>query len=324
MRSSSAFTLVELLVVIAIIGILIALLLPAVQAAREAARRSQCSNNLKQTCLALHNFESATKTVASGAFLPSGVGGTPFGTLVFLAQYMELTTITQTMNLKTVDAWTAPNDAALYTKPQAFLCPTDPSPGKVEAMGFTNYHGNWGTWSPATGWDGVFGHCDDLTGIKRLPSLKFGDVIDGLSNTAAFSEVVNGAGGAGSAKTKFDCLDFGSQPSTTDLAAARTALMAKDWNQASMLWDPPWRWRGTPWTEGSVWRTGYNHLLTPNSPCWQTGDWFHLVTPASSYHPGGVQVGLMDGSVRFVSESVDWNAWRALGTRAGGESIAAP
>jgi type II secretory pathway pseudopilin PulG len=319
--------LVELLVVIAIIGILIALLLPAVQAAREAARRSQCSNNLKQVCLALHNFESSTKAVPSGSYLASGLSPdvhTPFSALVMLAQYMELTTITQKMDLKTLGVWSAPNDAALYTKPQAFLCPTDPFPGKVEDMGYTNYHGNWGTWCPATGWDGAFGYSWDLAGIKKLPSLKFGDVIDGLSNTAAFSEVVNGAGSAGSAKTKFDCFDFGSQPSTTDLAAARNSLVAKDWNQSTIAGGGGWRWRGVPWTEGSVWRTGYNHLMTPNSPCWQTGDWYHLVTPASSYHPGGVQVGIMDGSVRFVSENVDWNAWRALGTRAGGESIAAP
>src|SRR5712692_3069036 len=87
---------------------------------------------------------------------------------------------------------------------------------------------------------------------------------------------------------------------------------------------PPWRYRGYPWAEGNIWRGWYNHLLPPNSPCWRTGDWWQLVSPASSFHTGGVNVLLADGSVRFIAESVSADVWHAAGTRAGGEALSLP
>jgi prepilin-type processing-associated H-X9-DG protein len=103
--------------------------------------------------------------------------------------------------------------------------------------------------------------------------------------------------------------------------------MAQNWQSAGLAggWSPPWRWRGYPWREGSIWRTGYTHLLPPNSACWRlNGDWWQISPSASSYHTGGVNVALVDGSVRFVSSNVDTAAWTAAGSRNGGEPISLP
>ena len=84
-----------------------------------------------------------------------------------------------------------------------------------------------------------------------------------------------------------------------------------------------WNWRGYPWREGSIWRNGFNTILPPNKPCYRPngGEWWQLVTPASSYHSGGVNVSMADGSIRFITDSVNPDAWTAAGSRAGGESL---
>src|SRR3954451_8534359 len=101
-------------------------------------------------------------------------------------------------------------------------------------------------------------------------------------------------------------------------------LKAMNWQTAQLAgpgWGGSgWRWRGYPWREGSIWRGGYTHLLPPNSPCWRTnGDWWQLVSPTTSFHPGGANVVLCDGSVRYVPENIDGAVWEAAGSRNGGE-----
>lgn len=320
-RSRSArtgFTLVELLVVIAIIGVLVGLLLPAVQAAREAARRMSCSNNLKQIGLALHNFESTYKEIPAGTRDATGY----LSPHAVLANYMELNNVYDRMDL-TVGPFTQPNYDAARSQPEFLICPSDPFPGQTHDMGWTNYHANAGSWVYVNGWDGVFGPAQDVGGGKALEPLTFGAITDGLSQTVGFAEVVNGVGGTGGQPTQFDCFEFGDPPSN-DLVTARNALLSRDWTTASIPWGGSWRWRGYPWIEGTVWRTWYNHILPPNSACWRTADWWKLVSPASSYHPGGVQVVLCDGSVRFTSESVNANVWTSMGTRSGNEAFELP
>ena len=323
-----AFTLVELLVVIAIIGVLVALLLPAVQSAREAARRSSCSNNLKQLALSLHNFESAYKKIPAGEMHATGY----LSPHAMLASYFEQGNVYDRMDLNK-GPFDQPNYNAARTQPKNLLCTSDPFPGKKEDMGWTNYHANAGSWVQLNGWDGVFGSAlTNANGSTRtvggkpgIGQLRLADIGDGLSNTCAFAEVVNGAGTGGGPKSRFDCFEFGAPPAGPN-AAARTAFRNKDWKTSTipLLGGADWRWRGYPWTEGSVWRTWYNHLMPPNQVCWRPGDWWKIVSPATSYHPNGVMVSMCDGSVRFVSESVDADVWLAAGTRLQGESTQLP
>jgi prepilin-type N-terminal cleavage/methylation domain-containing protein/prepilin-type processing-associated H-X9-DG protein len=319
-RTRSAFTLVELLVVIAIIGVLVALLLPAVQAAREAARRSQCANNLKQLGLALHNFESAYQTLPPGEY-----GSVNYlSTHVFLLPYTEQGALYEKLDLTRgpYDVVNVPYTGHLTV----MVCPSDPRPDRTQIMGWTNYHVNCGTWVAATGaWDGLFGASEDKWGAKKLPPITFGQITDGLSNTAAFAEVVMGHGDASGPKTRFDV--YAASAPTSSLVDARNALMSVDWKTLDLIPFTPgyWRWRGYPWSEGSPWRTWYNHLLPPNRPGFVPGGAFeHIVSPASSYHPGMAHAVMADGSVKGHSENIDANVWMAMGSRAGGESLSAP
>lgn len=323
----SGFTLVELLVVIAIIGVLVALLLPAVQAAREAARRMSCQNNLKQVTLSLHNFESTFGTMPAAEYRSPSTGAlTSLSPHAVLSNYFEQGNFFNKLNLE-AGPFVDPNYSAALIQPKVMLCPTDPHIGKASPMGFASYHVNAGTWvGGVVEWNGAFGPEQDMAGARRTGMLSFAAVTDGLSNTAAFAEVVNGAadGAAGAKNTRFDCYET-SGPAIGTLAAMRTAFQAKDWKTSTPPWGGGWRHRGYPWTEGSPWRTWYNHLMPPNSVCWvPDGDFYKIVSPASSYHSAGANASMCDGSVKFVSDSINGDVWTAAGTRNGGEALAMP
>ncbi|MCA9261557.1 MAG: DUF1559 domain-containing protein [Planctomycetales bacterium] len=316
----TGFTLVELLVVIAIIGVLVALLLPAIQAAREAARRSQCVNNLKQFGLAVHNYESARGTLPAGSMGTIGVDSPYYSPHAQLLPYFEQGNIAQLLNFDE-SPWSTNNYAVARTQPALFLCPSDPmnaNTGRAD-MGWTNYHANAGSWiKVAREWDGVFGPDAQVLSYQALKPLRIGQIVDGTSNTSMFSEVPNGYGGDyGSTKDpKFDCFDK-TRVSTTSVDAARESIAAFKWQTSSVPWGGEWRWRGYPWSEGTMWRSWYNHLLTPNDVCWKVGDWWELVSPPGSFHPGVVNVALCDGSVQIINDGVDPGVWLEMGTRAG-------
>lgn len=318
-RLWQGFTLVELLVVIAIIGLLVALLLPAVQAAREAGRRSSCANNLKQLALAMHNFESANKKLPAGMYS----GTSYFSPMALMAGYFEQGNAYAKFDL-TIYIYDEPNYSAARVQPASLICPSDPFPGQSLELGWTNYHGNAGSWVHTDGWNGIFGPDYDAGGGSALKPITFAKIPDGLSNTAAFSEVVNGAGSDTGAKSKFEC--FLSPMPGGDTAASRATFLAQDWNTSSIPWGGSWRYRGYPWIEGTVWRTWYNHILPPNTPCWvpDENDFWTIASSASSYHPGGAQTAMCDGSVTFIPQTIDANVWTALGTRMGGEVVVVP
>ncbi len=319
-----AFTLVELLVVIAVIGVLIALLLPAVQKVREAAARTSCVNNLKQLGVALHNFENVHTRFPSGSPLVFASQSGYLSPQVQLLPYIEMANSYKLFDL-TKGPFDAPNLEAAAAKPPFFLCPSDPIKGMESPMGWTSYHANCGSWVYSAGWDGVFGPDYATSGGPKVKALRISELTDGAANTAAFSEVLNGYGDSFQAPADRlrDCFEFGSPPSKDPLVA-RAAFMAKDWTNAEIPWNGDWRWRGYPWSEGTVWRGWYNHLLPPNSVCWRPNDWWKLVTPATSLHSGGVNVLWCDGSVRFVATGVNPDVWMAAGTRAGSEALGTP
>jgi prepilin-type N-terminal cleavage/methylation domain-containing protein/prepilin-type processing-associated H-X9-DG protein len=320
------FTLVELLVVIAIIGILVAMLLPAIQAAREAARRSQCQNNLKQFGLAMLNYESSHKQLPGGQSAPhlDDKVDSPgyFSPHVQMLPHFEDASLHNLIDFDK-NTYESQNWQALYgAKSPIFLCPSDEQQGQASDAGFTSYHANAGSWVRIAGWDGVFGPASNRAYKKGVPNLKLAQIVDGTSKTVAFAEVPNGLypevtdAGAGGDPLR-DAFSFGAPPSGTDFVAARNAFLQKDWKSASVMWSGEWRFRGYPWFEGSMWRTWYNHLVPPKSVCWVPPSFDEIVSPAGSLHPGATNCVMVDGSVQTISDDVDPDVWLNMGTRDG-------
>ncbi len=344
----SAFTLVELLVVIAIIGILIALLLPAVQAARESARRSQCSNNLKQLGIGLHGYHDVM-----GSF-PFGRGGTSTGPLnnstrvsgfIPMLPYIEQTAIYDQIR-------TGGNGAPPYG-PQGWLswvnwnytiptliCPSDihgrPAAG---AVGQNNYAFSRG--------DSIHGiiTSQNLRGMfMYIQTVRISDVTDGTSNTIAMSERVRANFGIGGSSkpsikegTAISLANLNTNPATNPAACFATAT------DQYFTTPPSVKGRfGTLWTDGEPERTGFNTVMPPNGPSCVgdanvNADSSSGVYAPSSFHPDGVLGLMVDGSVRFVNDNIDtgnlgaaevtggpsfFGVWGAMGSKAGGEGIA--
>jgi prepilin-type N-terminal cleavage/methylation domain-containing protein/prepilin-type processing-associated H-X9-DG protein len=327
LASRLGFTLVELLVVVAIIGVLVALLLPAVQSARESARRNQCSNNLKQLGLALHNFESSNKRFPWGSENANLWGP---ATHTYLLPLMDQKAIQDSMVLTYAEGSAADttvsgqslafHELASTMRPKVFRCPDELYTYKDMLYGYTNYHTNYGSWVALNNaWDGAFATNFIPYGtVPRVDATRFGMIADGASNTLAFAEVANGVGGDPKMRdSRRDCYSA-SRPSPTSWQSVRNSLLAINPSTAGTL--SGWNWRGYPWREGSIWRNGFNTLLGPNKPCYRPGgEWWEIVSPASSYHPGGINACLCDGSVRFVTDGIDADIWTASGTIAGGE-----
>ena len=333
MSTRRAFTLIELLVVIAIIGVLIALLLPAVQKVREAANRAKCANNLKQIALAMHHYESAR-----GYFPPAFRGeGNPayfdsWSPLAEVNPYLEETAIYNQMDLTlpTYESMlpfniTAPNRFAVQQTVKLFLCPSDkmqpvtigPAYG-VPVLGPTNYAAcNGSGTNGGSPWD-----ADGPFIAKR--TMRVADILDGASNTAMLSESTLGEGMESATGSPPEPLAtayaYLSGQALSDSACARATL----WNVE--------RLRGFLWASGEIRCASYNHYFLPNAP--QADCVTFEVRPgpqrltalgwraARSRHNGGVNLALCDGSVRFVSDNIALPVWRALATRAGNEVVA--
>jgi prepilin-type N-terminal cleavage/methylation domain-containing protein/prepilin-type processing-associated H-X9-DG protein len=335
------FTLIELLVVMAIIAILIGLLLPAVQKVREAANRTKCTNNLKQIGLATLNYEFTKKSLPPGAYTWDAY----FGPQALILPYIEQANLYQQFDL-TIDPYHGTNATVDQQRPTLFVCPSEVylnPPTTDIPRGWDNYHANCGSWvGTAKSWDGVFGYPAKGNGVHEaaltppkfspfpsLNAMRIPDIKDGTSNTVMYSEVSNGPQ-SGESNRKIDCFLAPQAIPMTSAAAAQSTLKAFDWKTASLIPysspGPYWRLRGNPWSEGSAFKGWYNHILPPNSPCWvpSNQDFWQIVSPASSYHTGGVNVCLCDGSVRFVADDVDPTVWLAAGTRSGGETAQLP
>lgn len=321
------FTLVELLVVIAIIGILVALLLPAVQAAREAARRISCTNNLKQMGLALHNYHDTYSAFPPGGFYPYGATGDSWSVQARLLPFLEQA------NLQDLINWGLTYDDQGFvcgTKVPVYLCPSevnrntrsDPQPNDPNLqMAPISYGVNVGTWfvydpNTRTGGDGL---------VYPNGQTNMASVLDGTSNTLAFAEV----------KTWNPYLRDSANPGA--LGAAPPAFPAA---VAGLGGSFKTNSGHTEWVDGRVHQTGFTATFTPGTlvPYNVSGKVFDIdfnsfregksvgnltyaAVTSRSYHPSGVNVGLADGSVRFVAKTINLATWRALATRAGGEPI---
>ena len=344
------FTLIELLVVIAIIAVLIALLLPAVQMAREAARRAQCRNNLKQIGLAMANYEST-----HGVYPPSGMrsdngwSGNPhvdqvWSMKVFLLPFLEGNSIYNATNITRASVsfldpnlgWGGfpghdPNRTMRIQRIEVYLCPSEISnhPGNYDAQaagnsyaangGTERYYNNWRS-NGVEYWPGWDDAVAKPVGVR--------EITDGTTFTAAFSEWVMGRaqGDLGRAINEKDpkavVWDGNGQNATSfPFNDPEGDLKYETACQASTGYS--WDWKGEYWTWGNTGRGGgIGHTMRPNRKSCNAG-WdtpTHLLAP-SSMHPGGVNMLFCDGTVRFISDGIEYNIFRAIGTRNGGEVI---
>lgn len=311
-RQRRAFTLVELLVVIAIIGILVALLLPAVQAAREAARRMQCTNNLKQMALAVHNYHDSYLAFPY-AYQQS------ISHHARLLPYMEHSPLYDQVNFN-FSYSNAANDIPRNTRVANFICPSDLSQLPATLFAGNNYYANMGTTilyqSPSNNPSSAsFGFPEHNGAFSSSRAVKFADILDGTSNTAMMSEKNKGDGSNGISTPASDTYQPGTFPGTADQAMADClAINVQDLSKQG------YSNVGAPWLQPYHSTTVYYHILPPNtrSCMYPPG---RIATTAMSRHPGGVNVALCDGSVRFVANSISLATWRALGTRDVGDVL---
>jgi prepilin-type processing-associated H-X9-DG protein len=344
------------LVVIAIIAVLIALLLPAVQAAREAARRSQCTNNLKQLTLAAANFESVNTTLPPGMAPSNQAGGSRANWLAVVMPFLEQGNLYNTWNFTLDVNNTLQNNTSRTQQVAAYICPSDASGGSMSAsitvsnvtgtMGQMNYYGNAG----ATGGQfvnsggslqetntavlGIFNILYDLNQPQFLDTaktqfnplyrqalgVKFADITDGTTNTAIFAEIRRSAiSNSGSSADASDPVNNTFLISSTTFKNNAPVLPACNTPGSRVSY------RGLQYYRAIAQTGWYNHTVPPSYSGSDCGD--SSITAAHmaarSYHPGGVNVGFSDGSVKFIKNSISMTTWRALGTRAGSEVISA-
>jgi prepilin-type N-terminal cleavage/methylation domain-containing protein/prepilin-type processing-associated H-X9-DG protein len=326
-RRGNAFTLVELLVVIAIIGVLIALLLPAIQASREAARRGQCQNNLKQVALAIQNYESSKKSLPIFAELPRTTTFQPFSAQARLLAYLEQETIARQIDFDVAVPFTAHPELA-RTRIATYMCASEENDRERQTPTLTyyplNYCLNEGTWFI---YDPVSNEAGDGAFAPNR-AFRTGEISDGLSNTLAASEC----------KAYQPNLWDTSKPGELGVAPPRTPADMVAYHGGTFDFNGH-----TEWVEGDVHETGFTTTFTPNTEVTyvdgavtysidltsiRDGESTTLPTYAAvtarSFHPGAVNAAMLDGSVRTVSDAVDLAIWRAAGTRAGEESSQLP
>ncbi len=326
-RRRRGFTLVELLVVIAIIGLLIGLLLPAVQAAREAARRMSCSNNLKQVSLALHSYHGSFNQFPSGGIYRSDEPSSSWSLQARILPYLEQSGLTDLIDWTV--AYGDQGDVARVRVP-TYLCPSEvndqsrPDPSTADpdfAYYPLNYVANMGEWF-------IYDPVSRRAGSGLVyPNSKTGfrDVLDGTSNTLAFAEV----------KAFNPYLRDGLVPGALGVAtpASPETVVAYGGNFKTNSGH-------TEWIDSRIHQSGFTTTFGPNTKLLYNSegalhdvdfnssregktitDPTYAAVTSRSYHTGGVQTSLVDGSVRFYTDSIDRAIWQALGTRSSSEII---
>lgn len=345
------FTLVELLVVIAIIGILVALLLPAIQAAREAARRTECTNNMKQFAIACHNYHDVYKTFPRAAYIAnalnpgctSGIGANcdawrcwqGFSAHSMLLPYMEQEALYNEINWNR--EWYNSPQSARSQRVDGFICPSavpkaQVAPSIWQGGPGCNYAVSVG---PTLYWaSGTKGNHPGAFQVHY--ETKMGDLLDGTSNTILAAEVLTGDGtGAywpgepvrGATYSGPGPWRYPNLPENLISAWGQQALAHIQSNPTDHLSSNGWGWLGSNYTQ-----TVFNTVAPPNwkfPTCIATNPPGYSsdrdgIYPSRSQHPGGTVHAVADGSTRFITDDIDYNLYQGLGTRAGGEAVEFP
>jgi prepilin-type N-terminal cleavage/methylation domain-containing protein/prepilin-type processing-associated H-X9-DG protein len=351
------FTLIELLVVIAIIAVLIALLLPAVQSAREAARRIQCVNNMKQMGVALHNYLSATNVFPMGVSLNNDGTQTTYGYIAnqcfsahaLMLPYLEASAVYNSLNF----SWGVnesnssysyfANSTGAFVQLKEFVCPSDPNAGQPDANNTTNTNNyfacvgttmNFGNMKAAANFiSATPGFNWPTTGMFAWQlAYSIATVTDGTSNTIALAEGAVDTQTMSNFQRHLGLKDVAALSSLqlmdaeTNSSAAIQAIQAcsASWNSGTATLSTE---RGEDWAHGAMAYTLFNTIATPNA---NNSNWSNCSTSTASvstlvnsdsYHSGGVNVCMGDGSVKFIKSSINQFTWWSLGTRANGEVI---
>ena len=354
-KPKSGFTLIELLVVIAIIAVLISLLLPAVQSAREAARRSQCINNLKQLGLAVHNYASQNMVFPMQTMFPTAnveSWGWSYGWGLSILPNLEQGPAFNAFNFSIGifgnsggNTFQQGNNTVMNLQLSVFSCPSDGSlKTPTGVYGGTNYVGNYG--GPGqlanAGTNGSFSGTIIPNAWYNDPNLGpvgFQSISDGTSNTALFSERLLGIVGnpqvkLNSADAKRSIFQVAGPVAGSDVAGVNTfvgACKALPGSATSIRSNG----NGYTWFAGYPWHVAvnsYTHVGAPNSTSCNNsadqGGWLSFTgplgsAPPNSNHPGGVNMGMADGSVRFIKNTINLPTFWSIGTRKGGEVVSA-
>jgi prepilin-type N-terminal cleavage/methylation domain-containing protein len=328
MNHRRGITLIELLVAIAIIGILVALLLPAVQSAREAARRSQCQNNLKQIGMALQLYHDVHSVFPRGAYPASGSSGGweahGNGPFTMLLPYMEQRALYDQWNFSTAMTGASNNVLAEKTHIDVFLCPSDFTPSACYAG--NNYALSTG---PNVAWTTIPSEALGVAGVRVSHGLR--DILDGTSQTILAAEIIKGDGDNGIQGGKFSEGDVirgvpwtirRIKPTAQELRQ-RDALCRTAFGYGNHHGQGGWYW-----FQPHPYDSMFNTISPPNPPYANCVDQsiYHDTDgaglfPSRSYHSGGAMHVFCDGSVRFMADSTEHVLYQGLGTIAGREVI---
>ena len=332
------FTLVELLVVIAIIGVLVALLLPAVQAARESARRTECLNNLKQLAVGTHNYHDTQNYFPAGRTTQDSAGRSMHS---WSAHARLLPYIEESAAFDLVDFRASPTLAAKTTHIDTFVCPSEVTDRMVNSGNGTHQAG-WGrvNYKSCAGSDvgtmiGGSPPQEKNNGVFRTNEwIRFPDITDGTTHTCLFAEAVLGDGDVNVVEVPGDWLAIAmSNKTRKQVYDACVALNPKNLSTDPALTGSSKQIAasGRNWVWGNYIPNRYNHVMPPNTQsCGRFSGSSRMdasvndrggATTASSRHQGGINVALADGSARYIDERIQINVWWALGSINGGEPI---